>query len=95
MASEKIVGLRRSASSEGEVRVNCSVAADWMAWMGRDGQFYPHFSCSQLGLLFHGTQTELTAAGQILVMAMARLPWRSKSMASPLVSTLMPTLPMA
>lgn len=30
MASEKMVGFRRSLSSEGFVRVNCFVAADWM-----------------------------------------------------------------
>lgn len=30
IASEKMVGFRRSLSSEALVRVNCSVAADWM-----------------------------------------------------------------
>lgn len=37
----------------------------------------------------------LTTAGQMLVMAISLSPSRSKSMASPFVKTLMPTLPMA
>lgn len=31
-ASEKMVGFRKSLSSEGSPRVNCSVAADWIAF---------------------------------------------------------------
>ena len=35
----------------------------------------------------------LTEAGQMLVIAISFLSWRTKSMASPLVRTLIPTLP--
>lgn len=40
MASEKMVGFRRSLSSEALVRVNCSVAADWMDYLFLGNQSY-------------------------------------------------------
>ena len=42
-----------------------------------------------------GSQCRHTVAGQMLVIAMFSLPSRSKSIANPLVSTLIPAFPIA